>query len=142
MLKVLSAKAMREVDRLTTERFSTPAQILMEEAAGSALRAIAAEYQEGLQGKHARVLCGPGNNGGDGAALARKLSLGPVPMLCSSVERRKLAILPAQTSKWLSVFQTLMQGPTRNRLLLDLSNASLSLIGKIWRVRVTATTSS
>ncbi|MDT4967854.1 MAG: ADP-dependent NAD(P)H-hydrate dehydratase / NAD(P)H-hydrate epimerase [Acidobacteriota bacterium] len=75
MLKVLSAAAMREVDRLTTERFSTPAHVLMEEAAASALRAIAAEFQDGLQGKHVRVLCGPGNNGGDGAALARKLWL-------------------------------------------------------------------
>ena len=66
---------MREIDRLTIARFSTPAMLLMEEAAGAAARAIAASFPEGLQGKRALVLCGRGNNGGDGAALARQLWL-------------------------------------------------------------------
>jgi ADP-dependent NAD(P)H-hydrate dehydratase / NAD(P)H-hydrate epimerase len=64
---------MREVDRLTTERYATPSLLLMEAAATSALRAIAAHFSGDMRRKRARVLCGRGNNGGDGAALARAL---------------------------------------------------------------------
>jgi hydroxyethylthiazole kinase-like uncharacterized protein yjeF len=66
---------MREIDRLTTERFATPSLLLMESAAVESLRAIAERISDGLRGKRARVLCGRGNNGGDGAALARALWL-------------------------------------------------------------------
>lgn len=65
---------MREIDRLTVERFETPSLLLMESAAGAACEAIAASLGGELNGKVACILCGPGNNGGDGAALARKLS--------------------------------------------------------------------
>jgi len=73
--KVITSAEMREIDRLTTARFGTPSQILMEEAAAASAQAIAACLSEGLQGKRALVLCGRGNNGGDGAALARQLWL-------------------------------------------------------------------
>lgn len=66
---------MREIDHLTTSRFGTPPQLLMEEAAAASAQAIAARFPEGLTGKRVRILCGRGNNGGDGAALARKLWL-------------------------------------------------------------------
>ncbi|HKC64693.1 MAG TPA: NAD(P)H-hydrate dehydratase [Pyrinomonadaceae bacterium] len=75
MRKVITSEEMREIDRLTTERFHLPSQLLMEEAAASSLQAIAAHFPEGLRDKRVRVLCGPGNNGGDGAALARQLWL-------------------------------------------------------------------
>lgn len=75
MQRVITAAGMREIDRLTTERFSTPSLLLMEAAAGAAAKAIAARLPDGLTGKRVRVLCGRGNNGGDGAALARALWL-------------------------------------------------------------------
>ena len=64
---------MREIDRLTTERYATPSLLLMEAAAAAAFKAIAAHFSDDLERKRARVLCGRGNNGGDGAALARAL---------------------------------------------------------------------
>lgn len=64
---------MREVDRLTTERFAIPSQLLMESAANAAARAISSRLGGNLDGLRALVLCGRGNNGGDGAALARVL---------------------------------------------------------------------
>lgn len=64
---------MREIDRLTVERYAAPSLLLMEAAAAAAFRAIAARFGNNLSGKTARILCGPGNNGGDGAALARAL---------------------------------------------------------------------
>lgn len=66
---------MREIDRLTTERFSTPSGLLMEQAAAASLQAIAKYFSDGLREKRARILCGRGNNGGDGASLARQLWL-------------------------------------------------------------------
>src|SRR5688572_554652 len=65
---------MREIDRLTVERFGTPSLTLMESAAADAYDAIGARVGSDLDGKVACILCGPGNNGGDGAALARKLA--------------------------------------------------------------------
>jgi NAD(P)H-hydrate epimerase len=69
--RVISAAEMREIDRLTAERFATPTLLLMEAAASASLQAIAARLGGHLEGKRIRILCGRGNNGGDGAALAR-----------------------------------------------------------------------
>ena len=65
---------MREIDRLTTAEFDTPSLLLMEAAAIASLHALTQRFSNNLAGKKARVLCGPGNNGGDGAALARALA--------------------------------------------------------------------
>ncbi len=61
---------MREVDRATIEQCGVPGISLMENAA---LRTVeAAEKRFGpFDGKSALVICGRGNNGGDGAAIAR-----------------------------------------------------------------------
>jgi len=75
MQRVITAEGMREIDRLTAERFSTPSLLLMEAAAAASAKTIAARLTDGLAGKRARILCGRGNNGGDGAALARALWL-------------------------------------------------------------------
>ena len=73
MQKVLTAEEMREVDRLTTEKYGIPSLLLMENAAHGAARAIAEKCGGSVQDKTVLVLCGKGNNGGDGAALARIL---------------------------------------------------------------------
>lgn len=66
---------MREIDARTTGRYSLPSLLLMETAAQSSLRAILSRFPCGLKKRRALVLCGRGNNGGDGAALARLLWL-------------------------------------------------------------------
>ena len=73
MQKVLTAAEMREVDRLTTEKYGIPSILLMENAAHAAARAITEKLGGSVKGKSVLVLCGKGNNGGDGAALARIL---------------------------------------------------------------------
>jgi hydroxyethylthiazole kinase-like uncharacterized protein yjeF len=73
MLKVLTAAQIREVDRLTTERYGIPSILLMENAAHAVARVITEKLGGSVKGKKILVLCGPGNNGGDGAALARIL---------------------------------------------------------------------
>jgi len=66
---------MREIDRLTTERYATPSLLLMEAAASASARAIASRFSNDTSGLRILILCGRGNNGGDGVALARALSL-------------------------------------------------------------------
>lgn len=64
---------MREVDRLTTEEYGIPSLLLMENAAQAAARVISERLDGSVKGRSVLVLCGKGNNGGDGAALARIL---------------------------------------------------------------------
>lgn len=73
MQKVLTAAEMREVDRLTTERYGIPSIILMENAAHAVARVITEKLGGSVKGKSILILCGKGNNGGDGAAIARLL---------------------------------------------------------------------
>lgn len=65
---------MREIDRLTTERYGIPSLVLMENAAAATARVIAARLGGELDQTSVLVLCGRGNNGGDGAAAARLLA--------------------------------------------------------------------
>lgn len=73
MQKILSAEEMREVDRQTTEKYGIPSIILMENAAHAAANVIKEKLGGSVAGKSFLILCGKGNNGGDGAALARIL---------------------------------------------------------------------
>ncbi len=67
----LTRAQVREVDRLSIEQYGIPGIVLMENAA----RAVAEVAWEMLQRKPGSVLvvCGGGNNGGDGLAAARHL---------------------------------------------------------------------
>ncbi len=70
-MHVLSAEEMQACDRATTERFGIPSVDLMRRAAAS----IAAVAQQQFPGaKRVTVLCGRGNNGGDGMMAARLLA--------------------------------------------------------------------
>lgn len=63
---------MREIDRLTVERCGIPWSILMETAGSRVVEAIV-ERIGPVAGRYIAVLCGKGNNGGDGAVIARQL---------------------------------------------------------------------
>src|SRR5271167_4641865 len=71
-MKALTAAEMREVDRLTTERYGVPGLTLMENAGTSAAEFIRHKFPN-LAHRRVVVLCGKGNNGGDGFVVARKL---------------------------------------------------------------------
>lgn len=59
-------------DRLSVETFGIPHEMLMENAAREALRALEGEVPR-LAGRRVLLLAGPGHNGGDALALARHL---------------------------------------------------------------------
>ncbi len=74
MQPVISAQQMRQIDRVTAENFDTPSLLLMEAAAEAVAQAITSRFSSDLVGTKARILCGPGNNGGDGAGVGRALA--------------------------------------------------------------------
>ena len=76
---VFTRKTVREVDRRCIEDFGIPGIVLMENAA-SALADAALALIATRRCDCACILAGPGNNGGDGFALARKLSNARVPV--------------------------------------------------------------
>lgn len=73
MQKIVSAEEMRQIDRKTTERYGISPLLLMENAANAASRVIVEKLGGSAAGKSVLILCGKGNNGGDGAALGRIL---------------------------------------------------------------------
>ena len=70
-MKIASVDEMRELDRRATAEFGIPSEILMENAGEAACQIIRKEF--GTAGKKFVIVCGGGNNGGDGFAVARKL---------------------------------------------------------------------
>jgi len=69
-MKIVSAAEMREIDRVTSERFGVPSLALMENAGAAVARFVLPDYP---QAERVGILCGKGNNGGDGFVVARKL---------------------------------------------------------------------
>jgi hydroxyethylthiazole kinase-like uncharacterized protein yjeF len=71
-MRLLNAAQMREADRRTIEELGIPSLVLMENAGRQVVDAMAASFG-GAAGRLVGVLCGPGNNGGDGFVVARVL---------------------------------------------------------------------
>lgn len=69
-MKVLTASQMKQAEELTVRRGMSWLR-LMENAGAAAAKAIREAYP--IEGKRVAILCGQGNNGGDGYVIARKL---------------------------------------------------------------------
>jgi len=69
-MKITTAEEMRGIDRATAERFGVPTLTLMENA-GTAVANAAVEWFP--KARRIVIVCGKGNNGGDGFVAARKL---------------------------------------------------------------------
>ena len=69
---LVTAAQMRELDRLTIEKYGTPGHVLMERAGAGATQALLDRFAK-KKLKRAVVFAGKGNNGGDGFVMARLL---------------------------------------------------------------------
>ena len=69
-MKITTAAEMREIDRVTSERFGVPSLTLMENAGTHVAGFVLDRYPEA---RRIAIVCGKGNNGGDGFVAARKL---------------------------------------------------------------------
>lgn len=108
--RTLSVAAVRDIDRRAIDDFNMHSLVLMENAALSCVRWLTERFANALPNARMRVvlLCGRGNNGGDGLAMARHLRLigwqctvlvaGPVHAL-SPDARANWQILTARSHK-------------------------------------------
>src|SRR5260370_39370898 len=71
-MKILTASEMQRIDRLTSERYGVPTLTLMENAGRAVIDFLVERYSP-LDRHKITVVCGRGNNGGDGFAAARLL---------------------------------------------------------------------
>ncbi len=78
-MKIVTAEQMRNIDRRAVREWGIPGTVLMENAA-AAIMAEMERFFDGLEGLKAGIICGKGNNGGDGLALARRLRIRGVPV--------------------------------------------------------------
>ncbi|WP_054741802.1 NAD(P)H-hydrate epimerase [Cellulosilyticum ruminicola] len=69
-MKLMTPTQMRKIDELAVARYKIPSLLLMEQASYQVFKEI-----EAMDSKLEEVVivCGPGNNGGDGLSLARQL---------------------------------------------------------------------
>src|SRR5262249_13220201 len=80
-MKILTAQQMRDIDRLTVERCGVPYPTLMETAGARIVEAISGRGKPINRSVYS-VFCGKGNNGGDGAVVARLLWMRGAPLVC------------------------------------------------------------
>ncbi len=85
MIPVLDSGGMREADRETIGGLGLPGLVLMESAAWAVTEVVGERY---AGAGPVVVVCGPGNNGGDGLASARQLRARGVEVVVALVARR------------------------------------------------------
>jgi hydroxyethylthiazole kinase-like uncharacterized protein yjeF len=69
-MKIVRSAEMHDIDRVSSERFGVPSPTLMENAGSAVAEFSLSAYPAA---KTFGILCGKGNNGGDGFVVARKL---------------------------------------------------------------------
>ncbi len=98
MLPVLDNDLMREADRHTISDLGVPGIVLMENAATGVVEALRQRFGDA---QAVLVLCGSGNNGGDGLAVARHLvNGGQEVVVISLADESKLSGDAATNLSW------------------------------------------
>ena len=72
MKKLVTAEIMRQLDKMVIEDHGVKSTTLMENAAQKVFEKIV-EYEKDVKGKKITLVCGKGNNGGDGLLVAQHL---------------------------------------------------------------------
>jgi NAD(P)H-hydrate epimerase len=69
-MKIVNATEMREIDRATSQHFGVPSLTLMENAGTAVAEFVVSQYPSA---ERIGVICGKGNNGGDGFVATRQV---------------------------------------------------------------------
>ena len=72
-MRVLTSQQMRDADRRTTDEIGIASLVLMENAGRQVVASMESAFED-LSAAHVAVICGKGNNGGDGFVVARALA--------------------------------------------------------------------
>lgn len=114
MRAILTAAAMRAAEQAAIDA-GTPVKTLMERA-GAALAEAAYRF---AGPKPTLILCGPGNNGGDGYVAARHLQARGVAVRVTALSEPKSAAAKWARSQWDGEVETLSQDTKGAPLLID-----------------------
>lgn len=101
---MFTRSGVRGLDRAAVEELGIPGIVLMENAAASVERAALRMLHEmpgvgaSRRAAHVQVFCGPGNNGGDGFALARRLHVGGISVCVFAASGRGRCTPDAETN--------------------------------------------
>jgi NAD(P)H-hydrate epimerase len=126
MLPVFTAAEMRALDARAIASLGIPGPRLME-AAGSGAAAVLARRLAPLRGRRVVVVCGKGNNGGDGFVVARRLAARGARVRVYLVGRRGEVRGDAAEAlgRWRGPVAEIGDAPALARLESDLSVADL-----------------
>lgn len=86
MKKIATGEQMKKIDNVAIKEYGIPSLVLMENAAASVFNCIKDNCKNGNQ---VSVFCGPGNNGGDGIAIARLLMNDGCKVRCFLIGNRE-----------------------------------------------------
>ncbi|MBQ3225445.1 MAG: NAD(P)H-hydrate dehydratase [Clostridia bacterium] len=90
-MQIVTIDEMRKAEATAFSEYGVSSLVMMENAAQGFCDALEKEYG-GVEGKSVCVFCGGGNNGGDGYAIARLLSLrGAKPFVVTKKDREFLS---------------------------------------------------
>jgi NAD(P)H-hydrate epimerase len=118
--RLVSAAEMKELDRSAIEGHGIPSMVLMERAA---LAAVDVLHEEAFDLTRVVCVCGPGNHGGDGIAIARllhieghdvRIVLVGDPEKCSEETRRQQAIAESYGAAVMNAEEALKAGALRD----------------------------
>jgi ADP-dependent NAD(P)H-hydrate dehydratase / NAD(P)H-hydrate epimerase len=123
VLPVLSAAEMREVDGRAIRQLGSPGRRLME-AAGTGAAALVAGRFGPIRGRRVVIVCGKGNNGGDGFVVARRLAArGARVRVYLAGRRQEVKGDAAQAvGRWRGPVTELRDGANLDRLARDLGD--------------------
>ena len=114
MRPILTAEAMRNAEQAAIDS-GTPVETLMERA-GAALAEGAVRF---AGPRPALVLCGPGNNGGDGYVAARYLAARGIDVRVAALAEPKSDAAKWARSRWTGEVEQLSQDTQGSPLLID-----------------------
>jgi NAD(P)H-hydrate epimerase len=103
--RLIFSSVMPEIDKKTIHEFGLTGEVLMENAGRGCVRVL--EENKKISDKKAIIVCGPGNNGGDGFVIARYLlnkTLNvKIILLCSPKKLSGDALLNYERAKKLNI---------------------------------------
>lgn len=111
---ILTAEEMRMAELACVQR-GTPLETLMERAG----RAVAEWTWRVAAGKPILILCGTGNNGGDGYVAARWLRIWGAHVLVAALDVPRTDLAQAAAARWDGPVQPLMDGVEPRPIVVD-----------------------
>jgi hydroxyethylthiazole kinase-like uncharacterized protein yjeF len=126
MLPVFTAAEMRDVDTRAITQLGIPGPRLMENAGSGAARLIARAFAP-IRGKRVLIVCGRGNNGGDGFVVARRLKARGARAQLVLIGRRSEVKGDAAVAlgRWRGRIEEVVAGPRLPALDRDLGRADV-----------------